>query len=422
MARMANQQSNRPDVIVVGAGIIGLSTAFLLQRNRFRVLVLDRKGPAAEASRGNAGAFAFSEVIPLATPNTVNRAPKWLLDPLGPLSIPPRYAIRLAPWMFRFWRSARPSQVDHGIRAQAALMDQSKHALLPFLKQTATGGMLRRDGNLQLYENAAEFEASRPYWDARKQLGIPFEHVHGTYALSEIQPGLSKRFVSGTLTPEWYSISDPHEYALTIADIFRNRGGQIEITDAQSLSTTAKSVTIHCAGEQTFTADQVVVCAGAWSHSLAKTLGDRIPLETERGYNTTLPAATFDLRVQLTFGGHGFVITNLGTGIRVGGGVELGGLNAPPNYARAQALLNKAKRFLPELDTDGGTQWMGFRPSLPDSLPVIGHSPKSERVIYAFGHGHLGLTQSAGTAELVAELINGDPPSINLDPFRADRF
>lgn len=422
MVRMANQQGNRPDVIVVGAGIIGLSTAFLLQRSRLRVLLLDRKGPAAEASRGNAGALAFSEVIPLATPATVSKAPQWLLDPLGPLSIPPRYAIRLAPWMFRFWRASRPKQVERGIRAQSILMDQSKQALLPFLKQTATGGMLRRDGNLQLYESPAEFEASRPYWEARKKLGIPFEHVHGTYALSEIQPGLDKRFISGTLTPEWYSISDPHEFALTIADIFRNRGGQIEIADAQSLSTTPQDATVHCTGEKVFAADQVVVCAGAWSHRLARTIGDRIPLETERGYNTTLSSAAFDLRIQLTFGGHGFVVTDIGSGIRVGGAVELGGLEAPPNFDRAEALLAKAKRFLPGLDTDGGTQWMGFRPSLPDTLPVIGHSPKSERIIYAFGHGHLGLTQSAGTAELVAELINGDSPSIDLEPFRADRF
>lgn len=419
---MTNQQSTQPDVIVVGAGIIGLSAAFLLQRAGLQVLVLDRKGPAAEASRGNAGAFAFSEVIPLATPATVGKAPKWLLDPLGPLSIPPRYAVRLAPWMYRFWRASRPSQVDHGIRAQSALMTHSKQALLPFLKLTATGSMLRRDGNLQLYESAAEFEASRPYWEARKQLGIPFEHVHGSFALSEIQPGLNKRLKSGTLTPEWYSITDPHEYALTIADIFRNRGGQIEITDAQSLSTTAKKATVHCADGQSYSATRVAVCAGAWSHILARTIGDRIPLETERGYNTTLPSPGMELQTQLTFGGHGFVVSTIGSGIRVGGAVEFGGLEAPPNYARSDTLLAKAKRFLPDLQTDGGTRWMGFRPSLPDTLPVIGQSPKSDRIIYAFGHGHLGLTQSAGTAELVAELVNGSSPSIDLEPYRADRF
>jgi D-amino-acid dehydrogenase len=419
---MADQDDNRPNVIIIGAGILGLSTAFLLQRQGLQVLVLDRKGPAAEASFGNAGAFAFSQIIPLATPETISKAPKWLVDPLGPLSIPPRYALKLAPWMLRFWLAARPERVENSIHAQASLMDHSKHALLPFLKRTATGGMLRRDGNLQVYESRSEFDASLPYWDARKQYGIPYEHVHGSNALAEYQPGLDKRFVSATFTPEWYSISDPLEYALTIADIFRNRGGSIEVAEAQSLSAAQNEATVKCIDGRSFSAEHVVVCAGAWSHKLAGTMGDRVPLETERGYNTTLPTTTFDLKSQITFGGHGFVVTRLGSGIRVGGAVELGGLKTPPNYQRADALLAKAKSFLPELDIEDGTQWMGFRPSLPDSLPVIGASRKSDRVVYAFGHGHLGLTQSAGTAELVCEMISGAQTSIDLTPFRADRF
>ena len=419
---MAKKEDTQPDVIVIGAGIVGLSTAFLLQRNGFDVLLIDRKGPAAEASQGNAGAFAFSEVIPLATPDRIRQAYKWVFDPLGPLSIPPKYALNIAPWLFRFWRASRPLQVDKGIRAQSALMEHSKQALLPFLKHTATGGMLRRDGNLELYESRAEFEAARPYWEARRQLGIPFEHISGSYALAEIQPGLDRRLVAGTFSPEWYSISDPQDYAMTIADIFGNRGGTIKIADVKSLAASPSNVTVSCSEGRTFSAEQVIVCAGAWSHQIAASLGDKIPLETERGYNTTLPHNSFELRTQLTFGGHGFVVSNLAPGIRVGGAVELGGLSLPANFARSDTLLAKAKQFLPELDTSGGTQWMGFRPSLPDSLPVIGRSPKSKRVIYAFGHGHLGLTQSAGTAELVCELASGEQPSIDLSSFSAARF
>ena len=166
----------------------------------------------------------------------------------------------------------------------------------------------------------------------------------------------------------------------------------------------------------------VVIAAGAWSHRLARTLGERIPLETERGYNTTLPLGAFDLKRQLTFGGHGFVVTPLSSGVRVGGAVEFAGLDAPPNFARANALLAVAKRFLPGLDTDGGTQWMGFRPSLPDSLPAIGPSAADARIVYAFGHGHLGLTQSAATARLVADIVAGRPPPLDLHPFSPQRF
>ena len=147
-----------------------------------------------------------------------------------------------------------------------------------------------------------------------------------------------------------------------------------------------------------------------------------MPLETERGYNTTLPPGAFDLRRYLIFGEHGFVISPLSSGIRVGGAVELAGLDLPPNYKRSEAMLKKAAVFLPGLRTDGGTQWMGYRPSLPDSLPAIGASRASGRIVYAFGHGHLGLTQSAGTGRLVADLVTGKEPAIDLAPFSPQRF
>jgi D-amino-acid dehydrogenase len=169
-------------------------------------------------------------------------------------------------------------------------------------------------------------------------------------------------------------------------------------------------------------AQRVVVAAGAWSHRLAQSLGDRIPLETERGYNTTLPPGAFDLQRQLTFPGHGFVVTPIAGGVRVGGAVELAGLDAPPNYARSDVLLGKAKRFLPGLQTAGGTRWMGFRPSLPDSLPAMGWAPGDARVVYAFGHGHLGLTQSAATAEIIGALLSGKEPPLDLRPFHPARF
>ncbi len=145
----------------------------------------------------------------------------------------------------------------------------------------------------------------------------------------------------------------------------------------------------------------MVIAAGAWSHLLARSVGEHIPLETERGYNTTLPPGAFALQRQLTFPRHGFVVTPIAGGVRVGGAVEFAGLHAPPNYVRAEALLAHAKRFIPGLRTEGGTQWMGFRPSLPDSLPAIGAARADARIVYAFGHGHLGLTQSAATAEIV---------------------
>lgn len=406
-----------PDVIVIGAGVIGLSAALTLQARGLRVTVLDREGPAAGASAGNAGAFAFSEILPLASPAILRQAPKWLLDPLGPLSVPPAYALKIAPWMFRFWRACAPAQMARSTAAQSALMDLSRTELEPFLRATGCAGMLRKDGNLQVYESEAEFRAALPGWDLRAQNGIAFRHLDAD-EMSELQPGLSQRFVRGTFTPDWYSISDPRHYTLALAKRFSQNGGLIERVSVTALRAAGDRVEI----DGRTGAAHVVVATGAFSRAIARGLGDRIPLETERGYNTTLPPAALELRCQITFGGHGFAISRLSTGIRVGGAVELGGLARPPDYRRADAMLHKAKQFLPALDTHGGTQWMGLRPSLPDSLPVIGPSRATPRVTYAFGHGHLGLTQSSGTARLVADLVTGRAAALDLGMFSPQRF
>lgn len=403
------------EVIVVGAGVVGLSIALAAQQRGLVVRVIDREGPAAGASTGNAGAFAFTDILPLASPRIIRQAPKWLLDPLGPLSVPPAYALKILPWMLRFWRASWPKQVRASTLAQTAMMRLSRDELQPFLAMSGLSDMLRNDGQLQVYESQAELDASLSGWAARAEQGIAFDHLQGA-EIAEIQPGLASRFTHATFTPGWCSISDPRDYTLALAERFRAAGGEIQITHALSLTS-----------DGVMTGDgllkgRVILAAGAFSHRLTRTLDVRIPLETERGYNTTLPASAFDLRTQVTFGGHGFVITKLNSGVRVGGAVELGGLDLPPNFKRADAMLKKAKTFMPDLDITGGTQWMGFRPSMPDSLPAIGPLPGHPHIICAFGHGHLGLTQSAGTARIVADLLTGQPSAIDLAPFDPARF
>lgn len=409
------------DVIVIGAGVVGLSAALAAQARGLSVTVVDREGPAAGASAGNAGAFAFTDILPLASPGILRKAPKWLLDPLGPLSVPPAYALQIAPWMYRFWRACSPRAVAHSTVAQTALMDLSKAELEGFLAATGTLSMLEKRGNLQVYEGEAELKASADGWKARSDHGIEFHHLTAAEMVG-LQPGLAPRFTHGTFTPGWYSIADPKLYTLALAERFRANGGDILRAEVTGLRPDDAGVTLAIAAGNPLRAGKVVVAAGAFSHRIARSLGEKIPLETERGYNTTLPPDAFDLRMQVTFGGHGFVISSLSTGIRVGGAVELGGLSLPPNYKRSEAMLKKAKAFLPDLKTTGGVQWMGFRPSLPDSLPAIGRARATPRVVYAFGHGHLGLTQSAGTARLVADLLTDRAPAINLSPFSPQRF
>jgi D-amino-acid dehydrogenase len=410
------------DVVVIGAGIVGLSAAFTLQQRGHRVLLLDRDGVAAQASRGNAGAYAFSDVLPMASPGILAQVPKWLLDPLGPLALRPGYLLPLLPWLWRFWRASRPAAFAASIQAQVALMQLAAPATLRLLDAAGVRHMLHTGGNLHLYESEAEWKASLPGWQLRAAHGIAFEHAHGAAAIAHWQPGLSPALVAATFVPAWHTITDPLLLCQAVAGAFESAGGQLRQAAVQALQPAVDHVVLQLADGRRVQAQRVVVACGAWSHHLAQTLGERIPLETERGYNTTLPPGAFDLQRQLTFPGHGFVLTPIGGGVRVGGAVELAGLQAPPNFKRADALLAKARRFLPGLKAAGGTQWMGFRPSLPDSLPAIGPARADARITYAFGHGHLGLTQSAATAEIVAALVAGQRPPLDLSPFNPQRF
>ncbi|MBR7888167.1 FAD-dependent oxidoreductase [Marinomonas sp. A79] len=409
------------DVIVIGAGIIGISTALRLQQEGKQVLVIDSKGVAAETSAGNAGAFAFADVIPLATPGIMRTAPKWLLDPLGPLSIRPAYAFKIMPWMLHFWRASWQDRYVAALTAQSTLMDFSKDALERQIQRVNGEALIRREGQLQLYEGEAEFTASLAGWQTRKEHGVVFELLDSVDAIAKIQPGIHPRFTHAGFTPEWKNVVHPKVWTEHLADYLHRAGGAMAIDTVQAIDIKTDSVKIQTSSNL-YTATKIVVAAGAWSKTLARSLGDSVPLDTERGYNTTLPAGAFELKTHITFSNHGFVVTKAGDGVRVGGAVELGGLSLAPNYQRADILLKKAKAFLPDLNMEGGTQWMGFRPSMPDSLPVISYASQSRRIVYAFGHGHLGLTQSAGTAELVAELINEQTPSIPMNAYGAQRF
>jgi D-amino-acid dehydrogenase len=409
------------DVVIVGGGIIALAATQKLLAAGRRVTLIERKGIAQGASYGNAAAFAFSDILPLAASGKIRQVPKWLIDPLGPLSIPPAYALKIAPWLWHFWRAGWPDRIQHSIAAQGALMRLAEPEMASLVEAAGLGGMVRHDGSLELYESEAEFTASLPGWQARAAHGVGFEHVGGE-RLAELQPGLSPAFVAGTFVPGWQTVSNPYDFALALARAVQARGAQFLRGEVTSVAAAGAGVAIGLAGGRSLKSAAAVIAAGAWSRRLTDPLGDRLPLETERGYNTTLPPGAFDVRRQLIFGGHGFVITPLANGLRVGGAVELGGLDLPPNFKRSEAMLAKAVRFLPGLKPEGGQQWMGFRPSLPDSLPVIGPSRASPRIVYAFGNGHLGLTQSAGTGRLVRELVCGETPSIDVSPFSAARF
>ena len=407
-------------VAVVGAGIVGICAAAYLAEAGYRVTVYDRTGVCEETSSGNAGAFAFSDVQPLAHKGMMKNLPRWLADPLGPLAIPPAYLPKLLPWLWRFWRAGSPRHYEASLAAQAGMMKLAEPEWMGLLDRAGAKNMLREDGSLELYESESEFRGSLAGWAERDRFGIGYRHVEGD-ELAALQPGLSPRFIKATFVPGWKTVADPKLVGKAIWAHAERLGAIFERRTVSGVAAGGGDLQLNFADGSSATAGKMLIAAGAWSHRLAARFGDRIPLETERGYNTTLPAGAFEVKRQLIFGGHGFVITPLSTGLRIGGAVELGGLDRPPNYARSKTMLEKAKQFLPGLKADGGREWMGYRPSLPDSLPAIGRS-RAPGVYYAFGHGHLGLTQAAGTARLIRDLVSGEAPAIDTAPFSPQRF
>ncbi|WP_428603649.1 NAD(P)/FAD-dependent oxidoreductase [Sedimenticola sp.] len=410
-----------PHAIVIGAGIVGLAVAEKLQSQGMRVTLLEREAVAAGASRGNAGAFAFSDILPLASPGMIKKAFRWLIDPLGPFAVVAADLPWTLPWLLRFLCASRPSRVKRSIQAQSDLMQLAKQAMHDLVARTGLAGMIRSDGALHLYESLAAYRADQANWTLRAAHGIAFERYEGE-ALHRFQPGLSRHFRVGLFVPAWQTVSNPADFCQAIHYYLGNQGVETRYAEVEGLSGVAGGAEVRLASGERLRADYVVLAAGPWSAELAAPLGDAIPLIGERGYNTSFPREALELRRMLIFCDHGFVVTPLDDAIRVGGASEIARLDRPPNYRRSTAMVRKAQQFLPGLKTDHGEPWMGSRPAIPDTLPVIGRSRVSENIIYAFGHGHLGLTQSAATGQLVSELINGLPTSVDLTPFRPDRF
>lgn len=409
-------------VHVIGAGIVGLATAIRLQDEGHKVTVIDRAGPGEGASRGNAASIAWTDVAPLASPGIWRDVPGWLFDPLGPLSVRPAYALKVLPWMARFCLASLPTRVKASTTAKAALNGAALPAWQRLWQRTGTAHRVRYTGCLDVFDDAGQLARARSGWQEQRDFGIDVEELDGDQ-LRELEPDLGACVVGGARIPGWCSVDEPFELCTDLASFFEGQGGTIRRASVRAVSPSDYGASITFDDEAApVESDHVVIAAGAWSRTLTAQLGDPVPLDTERGYNTTLPESGIDLRHTVILPGYGFVLSQLATGLRVGGAVEFGGLGLPPNWKRAHALLTRARHIVPDLQTEGGTQWMGFRPSLPDTLPVIGRSSASDRITYAFGHGHHGLTQAAITAELIGALVAGEHTPLSLEPYRAQRF
>ena len=407
-------------VAVIGGGLVGSAAAVWLLADGFDVTVFERDPEARPASTGNAGILNLPEISPLARPSILASVPGWLLDPLGPLTMRARDMPALAPWLARFVYSARPGQVA---RATAALGFIMKTALVDHQELARRAGLpvyMRRNGSIYLYDTEAAYRSALSEWKERAHYGVDYQEVTVAEARAMV-PALKGGFDRALVTPDQWSVTSPLEILLALRKAVSARGKFVTAT-VEAVRTDGDRVAVIAADGVATAFDRVLIAGGVWSRDLVRKLGLRVLLEAERGYNTTFPDPGFTIPMAVFFSAHGFVASPLNEGLRIGGAVELASVDAPPNYARAKAMRAKARRYFPDLPETGGTEWMGARPATPDSLAVIGPHPQDPRIVFAFGHGHLGLTLSAATARHVASLIAGRPRERGLEAFGIERF
>jgi D-amino-acid dehydrogenase len=392
--------------IILGAGVAGLSTALYLRREGWDVTVLDPLGPAGGASFGNAGLLSPETVVPAALPGMWRKVPGWLRNPMGPLTIRPAYAARVAPWLLRWLNESRMPRVEANAEALKALHAPALTAWREMLGEMAYRDLIRPSGQVQVWDGpstTAEVEVA-----LRARHGIRAETL-GPDELRQLFPGLARDITRGLLVPGNGHTVSPARAVGTLAAILQSEGGRILAQSALKLIPREGGGWTVLANTAMHDADAVVVAGGAWSARLLAPLGIALPLETERGYHAHLPAPSIALRLPIMHKSRGFGLTPMEDGLRAAGTVEFAGLDAPPDERRAALLAEHAKRLFPGLEHGPPRLWLGFRPSFPDSLPVVGAAPGRPGLWLCFGHGHFGMTGGPPSGRLLAGMMAGRP-------------
>ena len=418
---MTDMTGQNGHVTIIGAGIVGVSCAAFLQRQGYGVTIIDRLEPGRGTSFGNAGSVSPSAILPVAMPGMMKKIPGWLLDPLGPLTIRWSYLPFVMPWLLRFLRHATREECVRVATAMRSLMETVFEDYSEILDGDTFTRLIRRNGCLYVYDSKQELAAAKWSLDVRRKLGAEMVEI-GEGDIRQLEPALNRRFQHGIFAPDNGSTIDPHLLVRAIADQVRANGGTIleaEVNDVEigpdgpvALETTQGRVKV----------DRLVLAAGAWSGKLARKLGSKVPLETQRGYHVTYAQPDIEVNRTVMWNTRSVFVNPMDCGLRIAGTVELAGLSAVPNYARADRLNEIAVEMFPDLNTATKSKWMGHRPCLPDSLPVIDRSPKYSNTVFAFGHQHVGICSGGPTGRHVANLVSGRPATIDLSPFSVNRF
>ncbi|CAA9384267.1 MAG: D-amino acid dehydrogenase small subunit [uncultured Ramlibacter sp.] len=394
-------------IAVVGAGVVGTSIALELRKRGAEVTLVDRDEPGGGCSRGNSGAISPASVAPLAMPGVLASVPGMLLDGESPLYLPPRHWLQALPWLLKFVASARPSAVDAAAAKLAALHAGALEAHEAMARELGVPELFLRRGHLHLYPDEAALAKDAGGWRMRADYGYRAEKLDRS-GIGALEPRVSSRYRVGMFLADHATILNPFRYVQAMAQAFTQAGGRITRTNVRALRTRTPGWMLEAdgvAGGSSF--DHVVVAAGAWSRRLLAPLGIHLALESQRGYHLQFEGARDTVSRTVVLADRKVFVTPMEEGLRVGGTVEIGGLEAPPDARRAAVLERIARETFPGLEGLATRNWMGHRPCMPDSVPVIGSAPGHAGLWLATGHGHLGLTDSLNTAQRIADGVLG---------------
>lgn len=411
--------SKNTEIAVIGAGVIGMSIALRLAQDGREVVVIDPKVSDPGVSYGNAGTIADYAVQPVGTPDVLRNLPSLLFNKSSPLAIRPSAFFSLAPWLVRFARQSLPGAAAKNAASIAGLLASSNRDWHSFATQIGAAALLQKRGCLYLYETQKAYRGAQSDMAFRRQFGVSVDLISGQ-DLAAMEPNLPETAAGGAYFPNAVFLTDPGK-ALTFLEQAAQAAGVTFLTHrVDSIARNASGVSVKGKG-LALNARQVVLAAGAYSKPLAAMAGDFVPLDTERGYHLEWDMAKPLLSRPVSPTARGFYLCPMDGRLRAAGTVELGGLSAPPSAHRLHVIEKGVRAFFPDLPEPSRT-WMGFRPSMPDSLPVIGPSRRGKDIIHAYGHGHLGLSLAPITARLVCDVVAGRAPELDLTPYLPKRF
>jgi D-amino-acid dehydrogenase len=407
--------------VVIGAGIIGASCAWYLQRKGLKVTLIDAVEPGQSCTFGNAACISRSSVIPFSYPGMIRKVPGWILDPLGPMRIRPLALPELLPWFWRFWRVSSMQNVEAIATAQSRLMDTVFDDFQEILSATDSLHLLRTSGAIHVYDTEKEYRDDLWQQEMRSRLGYESQLLSKA-ELKALVPGLKLDHGVALMMPDWHQLLDPAKVTQNIADHCISNGAHWIQDRVSQVDANPQGVSLRTESGVKIEADNLVVAAGAWSNILAEQLDYKVPMIAKRGYHSQIAQPGIQLDYPVMSLSRVFVMTPMSDGLRIAGTAEFAALDAEPDYRRARVLLKHAADYLEGLQTEGVTEWMGQRPMMADSMPVISTSPQHRNVFYAFGHGHYGLTQGPTTGRHIADMVSGGEITTDLAPFRFDRF